>query len=310
MKSIIHNNIQLCRDKHTDLHDYRNALSHLLIGVCKDGMFEELAKSICEINDSFIRVVAIECLRQSISGNAALALRLIASSSTQELNILANDAASHVESISKSLALFREGCDHLWNYRLKEAESAFDQVRSIDHAGPITALCRGVIAYENAKYDEALTEFLAITDEYGWIADVHIHLGQTYRQLGLQHNEEGGIEYFKSSCESYEEARRCDPSLSFIDIGLAWTYLKVESSPVLRDQVDERKKALQDAEECIKRVFHANDLVANITYARILEKRAKLEDTELAEQLQARAGEFIDYVINHPFFYRHLFCTY
>lgn len=298
--SNIRNSIQLCRDKFSDLHDYRNALSLLFNDICKDGKVDELAKIVCEINDSFISVVAIECLSQSISGDAIIALRLIASSSNQEINSLANDAAFQVESISKSLALFREGCELLWNYRLDEAEKLFDKVRLIDHAGPVTALCRGVMAYENAKYDEALTEFIAITDGYGWIADVHIHLGQTYRQLGLQNNEEGGVEYFKSSCDSYEEARRCDPSLSFIDIGLAWTYLKVESSPVLRDQVDERKKALQEAEECIKRIFHANDLVANITYARILEKRAKLEDSELAEQLHDRAGEFIEYVINHP----------
>ena len=300
MISDICNSIQLSRDKFSDLHDYRNALSYLFKDICKKGRVDELAKIVCEINDSFISVVAIECLSQSITGDTALALRLISSSTNQEINTLANDAASHVESIAKSLALFREGCELLWNYRLDEAEELFDKVRLIDHAGPITALCRGVMAYENAKYDEALTEFLAITDEYGWIADVHIHLGQTYRQLGLQDNEEGGLEYFKSSCESYEEARRCDPSLSFIDIGLAWTFLKVESSPVLYDQVDERKKALQDAEECIKRVFHANDLVANITYARILEHRAKLEDSKFAEQFQARAGEFIEYVIQHP----------
>lgn len=193
---------------------------------------------------------------------------------------------------------FNQACDLLWNLKSDDAVQVFNEIPSIELDGPYAGLSRGLIVYAQGHFENALPEFNSVVADYPWFSDTFIHLGQTYRQLGVE-NKGNSFPYFQSSIDCFEKAIGLEPRYFFPYIGMARTYLNIMGTPQLEGNEGEREKALSQAERCIKKVL---ELVPEnpdvlMVKATILSNKASSKSDPEKSNLLEDANALVDKVL-------------
>lgn len=196
---------------------------------------------------------------------------------------------------------FDQGCQLLWNYKPQEAAAKFSAAIGHELGGPYAGLSRGMMLYRKQKYDDALTEFVAVSSDFPWIAETYIYLGQTFTRLGIL-SPEDSLSFFDSAINNFKKALELGPTLTFPYVGMARTYLKIEGSPQIRDDVTKRTDAITNAEFCVDIVLkeEPDNAHALLAKSQLLEKKAVTlarRDSE-ADKLLAEAESIVDRVIS------------
>jgi tetratricopeptide (TPR) repeat protein len=124
-------------------------------------------------------------------------------------------------------------------------------------------------------YDNALTEFVAISSDFPWIAETYIYLGQTFTRLGILEPEDN-LNFFDSAINSFKKASELGPTLSFPYVGMARTYLKIEGCPQIRDDDTKRTEAINNAEICVDVVLKEEPDNTHALLAKFLKKELPL----------------------------------
>lgn len=248
-----------------------------------------------------VRAVGLETL-EKLADPASLGVVNEMAKEDQKADIrhLSETVAIVIAKRAQAREKFDQGCQLLWNYKPQDAAAKFSDAIACELGGPYAGLSRGMMLYRRQKYDDALTEFVAVSSDFPWIAETYIYLGQTFTRLGILEPEDN-LSFFDSAINSFKKASELGPTLTFPYVGMARTYLKIEGSPQIREDVARRTEAINNAEICVDIVLaeepdNPHGLLAK---SQLLEKKAASANGDSEkEKLLAEAESIVNRIIS------------